>query len=154
MLFRSTYYANVSPKKFKFESQHENENSIVTLLQYKDFDMLFTGDAGVTAFNIIKKDIPTNIEVLKVGHHGGPHVVDENMISHIKNQVSIVSTGQNNFGHPNRGTLDILRKTDIYRTDRHNSIKIQTDGIEYKILTYDKTRKKYILSRTQDTIRP
>lgn len=149
-----TYYANVSPKKFKFESQHENENSIVTLLQYKDFDMLFTGDAGVTAFNIIKKDIPTNIEVLKVGHHGGPHVVDENMISHIKNQVSIVSTGQNNFGHPNRGTLDILRKTDIYRTDRHNSIKIQTDGIEYKILTYDKTRKKYILSRTQDTIRP
>lgn len=142
------YYANVSPKKFKYESQHENENSIITLLQYKDFDMLFTGDAGVTAFNIIKKDIPKEVEVLKVGHHGGPNVVDSNMLSHLNNKISIISTGFNTFGHPNKGTIDILRKTDIFRTDRHNSIKISSDGKDYTILTYDKNKKKYLVAKT------
>lgn len=147
-----TYYANVSPKKFKYESQHENENSIITLLQYKDFDMLFMGDAGITAFNIVQKDIPSNIEVFKVGHHGGPKVVDDKMLAAINSKVSIISTGQNNFGHPNRGTLDILRKTDIYRTDRHNSIKITTNGKEYTLLTYDKNLKKYVISKKHKTV--
>ncbi|MDE6139008.1 MAG: ComEC/Rec2 family competence protein, partial [Candidatus Gastranaerophilales bacterium] len=43
-----------------------NENSIITLLSYKDFDMLFMGDGGILSFNQIKKDIPHNIDVLKV----------------------------------------------------------------------------------------
>lgn len=72
--------------------------------------MLFTGDAGVTAFNIIKKDIPKEIEVLKVGHHGGPNVVDSNMLSHLNNKISIISTGFNTFGHPNKGTIEHFKK--------------------------------------------
>ena len=49
-----TYFAN---------SEEDNEKSIITLLSYKDFDMLFTGDAGIKAFNKLKKDIPHNIEI-------------------------------------------------------------------------------------------
>ena len=147
-----TYYANLAPKKFKYESQHENENSIITLLQYKDFDMLFMGDAGIKAFNTVEKDIPQNIEVLKVGHHGGPHVVDKNMLEKMKTEVSIVSTGKNNFGHPNRGTIDALRETEIYRTDTHNSIKISTNGNKYDVLSFDKNKNRYIKSQQYETI--
>lgn len=120
-----------------------NENSIITLLSYKDFDMIFMGDAGVESFNIIKKDIPHNVEVLKVGHHGGPKVVSSGMVEHLGTQVSLISTGINYFGHPNKGTLDILRKTEILRTDLLNSIKISTDGNEYKIYSYDTHDKNY-----------
>ncbi len=147
-----TYYAAIPVRKFKYEGQHENENSIVTLLQYKNFDMLFMGDAGITAFNKIEKDIPTNVEVLKVGHHGGPNVVDKRMLDKLNTKISIVSTGLNNFGHPNKSTIDILRNTEIYRTDRHNSIKITTDGDLYTILTYDKSKRKYTKSRILQTI--
>lgn len=142
---------NMNMHTFIANSEEDNEKSIITLLSYKNFDMLFTGDAGTKAFNKLKKDIPHNVEILKVGHHGGPQVVSTEMLNHLNTGVSIISTGPNAFGHPNKGTLDILRKTDIYRTDRHNSIKIITDGEMYTIYTFDKAKKKYQKSKIFQT---
>lgn len=137
-----TFKADISGK------DTDNECSTITLVSYKDFDMLFMGDAGVKSFEQVQKDIPNKIEVLKVGHHGGPKVVNEQMLNYLNNEVSLISTGVNYFGHPNKGTLDILRKTEILRTDIHHSIKISTDGKIYKIYTYTNTDKKYELYKT------
>ena len=138
---------NMNIQTYLINTQEDNEKSIITLLSYKDFDMLFTGDAGIETLEKLKKNIPHNVEVLKVGHHGGPHVVNSDILNHLNTQVSIISTGPNSFGHPNRGTLDILRNTDIYRTDRNNSIKIESDGTDYTVYTYNKDKKKYIKSK-------
>lgn len=132
---------------FMANAQEDNEKSIITLLSFKDFDMLFSGDAGIGAFEQLKNEIPHNVEVLKVGHHGGPNVINTSMLNHLNTQVSIISTGPNAFGHPNRGTLDILRNTDIYRTDRHNSIKITSDGNNYKILLFNPSKHRYEISK-------
>ncbi len=132
-----TYKADIKGK------DESNGCSIITLLSYKNFDMIFMGDAGVETFEQIKQNIPHHIEVLKVGHHGGPNVVNKEMINHLNNQISLISTGINTFGHPNKGTLDTLRNTKILRTDLLNSIKISTDGKEYKIYSYDTHDKKY-----------
>lgn len=137
-----TFKADISGK------DTDNECSTITLVSYKDFDMLFMGDAGVKSFEQVQKDIPNKIEVLKVGHHGGPKVVNEQMLNYLNNEVSLISTGVNYFGHPNKGTLDILRKTEILLTDIHHSIKISTDGKIYKIYTYTNTDKKYELYKT------
>lgn len=137
-----TFKADISGK------DTDNECSTITLVSYKDFDMLFMGDAGVKSFEQVQKDIPNKIEVLKVGHHGGPKVVNEQMLNYLNNEVSLISTGVNYFGHPNKGTLDILRKTEILRTDILHSIKISTDGKIYKIYTYTNTDKKYELYKT------
>ena len=134
-LFIKTFIAGIK--------DNDNENSIITLLSCKDFDMLFMGDAGIQAFERIKQDIPHNIEVLKAGHHGGRNVVNKSMLEHLNSKVSIISTGPNTFGHPNKSTLDILRNTLIYRTDRHNSIKITTRGQDFEIFTFDRLTKKY-----------
>ena len=129
---------------FRPHGKTDNENSIITLLSYKDFQMLFMGDAGVEAYNSIKTLLPKEpIEILKVGHHGARDVVDDNMLNTIHPTVSIISTGKNTFGHPNIGTLDMLRNTDIYRTDYNNSIKISANLEKFKVLTYDKNRHKY-----------
>ncbi len=122
----------------------DNENSIITLLSYNKFQTLFMGDAGVEAYNFVKKGLPEGrIEVLKVGHHGAKGVVDSKMLADIQNSVSLISTGTNFFGHPNKVTLDTLRNTDIYRTDRNNSIKIISNGSAYKLLTFDNIKHKY-----------
>lgn len=138
---------NFNLQTYISNSDKDNEKSIITLLTFKDFDMLFTGDAGTEAFEKLKKNIPHNVEILKVGHHGGPHVVNSDMLNHLNTKVSVISTGPNSFGHPNKGTLDILRNTDIYRTDRHNSIKITSDGQNYTLFTYNKDKKKYKKSK-------
>lgn len=135
-------------KTFKADvrgKNRSNESSTITLLSYKNFEILFMGDAGIEAFKQIKKYLPQNVEVLKVGHHGGPNVVDYDMLDYLGTKVSLISTGLNYFGHPNRGTLDILRSTDILRTDLLNSIKFSTDGNSYKIYSYDTHDKKYEL---------
>lgn len=130
-----------------------NLSSTITLLSYKDFDMLFMGDAGVESFNKVKTNIPNKVEVLKVGHHGGPYVVDENMLKHLNSEVALISTGVNMFGHPNKGTLDLLRNTIVLRTDLLNSVKIATDGETYKIFSYDTHDKKYNLKEKIYTIK-
>lgn len=132
-----TYKADIKGK------DESNGCSIITLLSYKNFDMLFMGDAGTEAFKQVKQYIPNNVEVLKVGHHGGPNVVNKEMTEHLKNNISLISTGINTFGHPNKGTLDVLRNTKILRTDLLNSIKISTDGNEYKVYSYETHDKKY-----------
>lgn len=132
-----TYKADIKGK------DESNGCSIITLLSYKNFDMLFMGDAGVDAFDQIKPYIRNNIEIMKVGHHGGPNVVNKEMIEYLDNKISLISTGINTFGHPNKGTLDTLRNTEILRTDLLNSIKISTDGHKYKIYSYDIHDKKY-----------
>ena len=66
-----------------------------------------------------------------------------NMIEYLGNKVSLISTGLNYFGHPNKGTLDVLRNTEILRTDFLHSIKISTDGNLYEIFSYNPHEKIY-----------
>jgi len=122
--------------------EYDNENSIITLVSDKDFDELFMGDAGVVAFEKIKNNLPKSVELLKVGHHGAKNVVNKAFLDRINPQVAIISTGINNYGHPNGVTLDILKshKIKVLRTDRQNSIKIDEGAKGYKIYSYSAGR--------------
>lgn len=143
-----TYFANIKRK------DSDNENSIVTLVSYKGFDMLFMGDGTIETFDRIKSDLPSNIEVLKVGHHGAKGVVNPEFLAHTKSKVSVISTGENKFGHPSAGTLDVLRNTDIYRTDRYNALKISTNGRIYDIYSYNSSKHAFEKINDYETIKP
>ena len=121
----------------------DNESSILTVLTYKDFSMLFTGDAGIETFNKLKANIPNNITVLKVGHHGASGVIDKNMAEYLNPKYSLVSTGENKFGHPSIYTLETLKKSQILRTDINNSIRFVVDNNKSKVLTYDSKYRKF-----------
>ncbi|MFI3301280.1 MAG: DNA internalization-related competence protein ComEC/Rec2 [Candidatus Gastranaerophilales bacterium] len=139
-----TYYADFSQQDFNHVSDFENENSILNLVKYKDFEMLFMGDGSVLAFDRVKDLLPRNVEVLKVGHHGGYNVVNENMLEHLNNSISLISTGNNRYGHPYLSTIENLENTEIYRTDKNHSIKIISNGEKYSISTFDTNQKKFI----------
>ncbi len=141
-------------KTFMANIGNDNENSIITLVKYKNFETLFMGDAGIKAFDKIKTYMPENIEVLKVGHHGAKNVVSDEMLNTLKSEVSLISTGMNYFGHPAKGTLDILRNTSIYRTDKNNSIKITSDGDVYRVFTYNRTNHKYEINKEFHSLAP
>lgn len=129
----------------KGSDEFDNENSIITLVSDKNFDELFMGDAGIAAFEQIKKHLPKKVEVLKVGHHGAKDVINKSFLDRINPEVAVISTGLNNYGHPNGVTLDILQshKVKILRTDRQNSIKITENNDGYQVYSYSNC--KYIL---------
>ncbi len=122
----------------------DNENSIQTLLTYKNFSMLFTGDAGIDTLEEIKCNIPKPITVLKVGHHGANGVINKHLVKDLSPKISLISVGENKFGHPTIYTLEVLKDTRILRTDIHNSIKFVVNAKGYKIFTFDSKAKKYI----------
>ena len=75
----------------------------------------------------------SDIDVLKVGHHGSKTSSSKNFIDEIKPKYSIISVGKNNrYGHPNKEVLNNLENSKIYRTDQDGSImfKIKNDKLE------------------------
>lgn len=124
----------------------DNENSVQTLITYKDFDVLFTGDAGVKGFDAIKEHLPSDIEVLKVGHHGAKNVTSAEMLQTINPKIAIISTGINRFGHPSKQTLENLyaQEVKVFRTDYDHAVKITTDGHKIKTYTFNARKKKFI----------
>ena len=87
----------------------DNETSIVSVLKYDKFSMLFTGDAGVCALNKLKSDLPQNITVLKVGHHGAKNVINKDIMNYLNPKISLISVGYNTYGHPNNSTLSLFK---------------------------------------------
>lgn len=121
----------------------DNESSIVTLLEYDKFKMLFCADAGIETINALKSNIPSNINILKVGHHGAIGVVNKSIAEYLKPEYSIISVGENRYGHPSVYTLDVLKNSKILRTDVNNSIKIIVNKKGYKIYSYHIKSRKY-----------
>ena len=124
-------------------SDNDNENSIITLLEYKDFSMLFTGDASVNGLKDSLKDIHRQITVLKVPHHGAYDGLNKEIVKYLSPKYSIISVGENKFGHPAEYTIELLNNSTILRTDINNSILIQANKKNYKIFTYDLKKRKY-----------
>lgn len=122
----------------------DNESSVLTLLHYKNFSMLFTGDSGVDTFMKLKNYLPQNITVLKVGHHGANGVVNKEMLEYLNPKYALISTGINKFGHPTIYTVAILRDRTILRTDINNSIRFVVNDKGYNTFVFDTKKKKYI----------
>ena len=95
---------------------------------------MFMGDAGVDKEkDILERHNISNIDVLKVGHHGSNTSSSKSFINMINPKYSIISVGKNNrYGHPNKEVLDTLNDSKIYRTDQDGSImfKIGKDKLQ------------------------
>ena len=102
----------------------ENDDSNVLYLELNNYKFLFMGDASYKKeLDILKKYNISDIDVLKVGHHGSKTSSSKEFIDSINPKYSVISVGKNNrYGHPNKETLDNLEGSKIYRTDIDGSI--------------------------------
>ena len=102
----------------------ENDNSNVIYMELDNYKFLFMGDAGIEKEkDILKEYNISNIDVLKVGHHGSKTSSFKDFIDEINPKYSIISVGKNNkYGHPNKEVLNNLNNSKIYRTDQDGSI--------------------------------
>jgi len=113
-----------------------NEQSIVSEITYKKFNILLTADTGFETENTyISNRVFENVEILKVGHHGSNYSSGENFLSYNAFQNGIISVGKNLYGHPSAETIKRLKTSgcQVFRTDYDGAINIATDGNEYTI---------------------
>lgn len=108
-----------------------NETSVVFQLSFKEFDVLFTGDISSKIEEVLEV---SEVEVLKVAHHGSSYSTSNNFLDKIKPKLAVICVGKNRFGHPTTEVLERLKKHSIkvLRTDK-SEIKIITDGYYYQV---------------------
>ena len=126
-------FSFLNTKKFN----NENDNSSVIYFNYFNYKFLFMGDAGVEKEkDILDKYNLSNVDVLKVGHHGSKTSSSKEFINEINPNYSIISVGKNNrYGHPNKEVLNNLSNSKIYRTDQDGSIMFKIKNNKLKIET-------------------
>ena len=119
------------------EYDNENDNSNVIYTELDGYKFMFMGDAGIEKEkDILDKYSISNIDVLKVGHHGSKTSSSKEFINEIDPKYNIISVGKNNrYGHPNKEVLENLENSKIYRTDLDGSIMFKIKNNELKIET-------------------
>ena len=114
---------------------NENDNSNVIYTELNGYRFLFMGDASTTTEKeILTRYNLSNIDVLKVGHHGSKTSSSKDFINDTNPKYSVISVGKNNrYGHPNEEILDALDESKIYRTDLDGSIIFEIKNNTLKI---------------------
>jgi competence protein ComEC len=78
---------------------------------------------------LLETDEDLRADVFKVPHHGAATSVPA-FFEAVAPPVSIVSVGENGYGHPTAFTLDALARagTEVWRTDQHGTITVTFQG--------------------------
>ena len=114
-----------------------NQDSLVLLLRYGMFRMLFTGDLegqGEKQLALSGQDLAA--DVLKAGHHGSKNASSELFLEQVKPQLSVISRGiDNRYGHPAAETLERLEKAGsrIFDTALRGAAILRSDGVKYSL---------------------
>jgi len=130
------FLAKTSPRGFIGET-NEFAN-VESLIKYKNFSALLTGDSQASELNEILKQVQDDIgiSVLQVPHHGSRFGLTAEILDILNPKAAAISVGKNNkYGHPAQETLKILgdKNIKILRTDQDGEIQITTDGSIFRL---------------------
>ena len=119
-----------------------NEDSMVLMLKYGSFRMLFTGDLeGEAELKLAASDTDLRCDVLKAAHHGSAGGTTRQFLEKTKPQCTVISSGRDNrYGHPARETVNRILKSGsrIFETQKSGAVMISTNGTTFKVDTFGK----------------
>ena len=129
---------SIKTKNFYLENlnymntDNENDASLVINIRYKNQYMLFMGDASIkTEKYLLNTYNFSNIDVLKVGHHGSITSTSEEFLKEIRPKIGLISCALvNKFKHPSNEVIKRLKKYNvkIYQTRYDGGVKINLDS--------------------------
>lgn len=117
----------------------DNDLSLVLLLNYYDYNILFTGDIERLGEENVQDSLNRDIDFLKVPHHGSNTSSGENFLYSLNPNIGFASVGRNNsFGHPHKEVLDRYKthNVEVYRTDELGLINLTLNKYGYKIVPF------------------
>lgn len=101
-----------------------NLSSVVTLVKTPIYSLLLTGDieASVENYLLRNESLSLKADIIKIPHHGSKTSTSGNLLAAVNPSVAVISVGKNNYGHPNYGVLERLKKSVTLRTDKNGSV--------------------------------
>lgn len=130
-----------------------NNESIVGRLIYKDFTMMFTGDAEKVVEDYLVKTVTAkklSAKILKSGHHGSYTASTKDFLAAVKPEYALISAGEptdkrggNTYGHPHVEPLENylaagISTKNIFWTWRNGTITVVTDGKNISVKSENK----------------
>lgn len=114
-----------------------NDTSVAALVSFGGKKFLTMGDAGMKEeVDIINSGQNTDIDVLKVSHHGSRFSTSQLFLDKTTPAIALISSGVHNlYGHPHKETLARLANITLYRTDTQGRIAVITDGKDLTVKT-------------------
>lgn len=110
----------------------DNEDSVMTYIDYGNLEVLLTGDAEKGAESEGKK---YNVDVLQVPHHGSKSSSSASFIKKYDPERIVVSTDGKSYGHPHVETFKRYasydKNIDVYRTDKTGNIILKSNGSKW-----------------------
>lgn len=123
-----------------------NDASLVLLVRYGRFSMLFSGDVEKGAERALLSRL-TPVTVLKTPHHGGRTSSTRAFLERLQPKVALISAGRRNiFGHPSAETLDRMSRLGVavLTTPQWGALRVVTDGRSWKVLHWAQKKKKFV----------
>ena len=113
-----------------------NAVSPIIILYYGGKSVMFTGDATSSsealfletiAVHSTLKNRNVDVDILKVAHHGSKTSSTTAFLNAVKPEISVISVGNNNYGHPETELIERLSNYSdlILRTDEKGDISIK-----------------------------
>jgi competence protein ComEC len=126
----------LGPGPAALASSEPNSGSLVLKLTWGRASFLLTGDIEVaaeeallSAYGGAADGLGLRSTVLKVPHHGSSTSSSPAFVRAVQPAVAVVSVGEENpYGHPSPIVLDRLDGSLLFRTDRHGTVRLSTDG--------------------------
>lgn len=130
------------------EKTDPNNESVVGRLVYKNFSMMFTGDAEKKVESEIWADNDSKslrCNILKAGHHGSHSSSTENFVKTVNPEYVLISAGEptdkrggNTYGHPHVEPLQTFLKEgispeNILWTWKNGTVIIVSDGKDFSV---------------------
>jgi competence protein ComEC len=117
----------LAPAREAQPAEDANVTSVMLSVRFGELELLLTGDAYVDAERRIVGALPTELEILKVGHHGSDTSTDSLLLARARPAVALVSAGRGNrYGHPDPDILARLERAGarVWRTDQHGTVSV------------------------------
>ncbi len=105
--------------------KHIHEAMVVSELNLGNKKFLLTGDMEEDLEKeLIASNAITDVDVLKIGHHGSKTSTSEALLKIAKPEEAIIQVGRNSYGHPTPLVLDHLAKfgVRVFRNDELGDI--------------------------------
>lgn len=126
--------------EISYHTDSVNDISAVYRIDYGEFSMLMTGDAGMNVENeLLEKGVLSPVTILKTGHHGSKSASSEAFLEEIRPQAALISCGVNNrYHHPSEEVIQRLKKMDIQTkvTAQCGQITVKSDGKTYRLMQW------------------
>lgn len=118
-----------------YGTESENDNSIVLLLRYDDYSILFTGDVTSEREEMLAGRVAEcgvrSVSLLKAAHHGSRYSTSVDFLQSIRPGAAVIScAARNSYGHPHGETLERLDASGakVYRVDECGAVTAWIDA--------------------------